>query len=139
MKHDSRTQRSVFIRTVWIIPFLLSGVIACQEEHEPVNTPPAQSNNLPGTVANEPPIESDMPTVSQQEGLTPGIPGNITGEVVSIEEKTYVIKDQDEREISVEVNSMTLVDESITVGDQAEIRYSADNLPIAIRKMPKPL
>lgn len=137
MKQYTGKQRSASMRIVWIAPLLFSGVVACQEEHEPVNTPPAQSNNLPGVVPIQPPTESNMPTVSQEEVPTTGTPRNITGEVISIEGKNYVIKDQEDKEIHVEANSMTLIDESIGVGDKAEIRYSADNQPITIRKMPK--
>ncbi len=57
--------------------------------------------------------------------------------MISIEGKNYVIKDLEDKKIHVEANSMTLIDESIGVGDKAEIRYSADNQPITIRKMPK--
>ena len=140
MKQYSGNQRSVSMRIVWLAPLLLfSGVAACQEEYEPVNTPPAPSNNLPGVASIQPPTEPSVPTVSQEETPTTGIPRNITGEVVSIEGKNYVIKNQENNEIHVEANSMTLVDESIGVGDKAEIRYSADNQPIAIRKMRKDL
>lgn len=139
MKQNARNFPLALMRFLWIAPLLLSGVVACQEEHEPVNTPPAQSNNLPGVVPIQPPTESNLPTVSQEEAPTTGTPRNITGEVISIEGKTYVIKDQEDKEIQVEANSMTLVDESIGVGDKAEIRYSADNQPIAIRKMRKVL
>ncbi|MBA3612044.1 MAG: hypothetical protein H0W49_03825 [Nitrospirales bacterium] len=139
MKQNARNFPLALMRFLWIAPLLLSGVVACQEEHEPVITPPAQSNNLPGVVPIQPPTESNLPTVSQEEAPTTGTPRNITGEVISIEGKTYVIKDQEEKEIQVEANSMTLVDESIGVGDKAEIRYSADNQPIAIRKMRKVL
>ena len=45
------------------------------------------------------------------------------------------MKDSENKEIRIEANSMTLVDESIGVGDKAEIRYSADNQPTAIRKV----
>jgi hypothetical protein len=55
--------------------------------------------------------------------------------VVAIEGKTYIVKDSENKEIRIEANSMTLVDESIDVGDKAEIRYSADNQPTAIRKV----
>lgn len=139
MKQNARNFPFALRRFLWIAPLLFSGVVACQEEHEPVNTTPAQSNNLPGVVPIQPPTESNMPPVSQEEAPTTGTPRNITGEVISIEGKNYVIKDQEDKEIRVEVNSMTLVDESISVGDKAEIRYSADNQPIAIRKMRKAL
>jgi hypothetical protein len=135
MKQYSGKPRSVSMRIVWLAPLLFSGVVACQEEHESVNTPPAPSHNLPGVVAIQPPTEPRMPTVSQEETPTTGIPRNITGEVVSIEGKTYVIKDQEDKEIRIEANSMTLIDESIGIGDKAEIRYSADEKPIAIRKI----
>ncbi|WP_342347913.1 hypothetical protein [uncultured Nitrospira sp.] len=137
MKRYTGKPRSASMRILWIAPLLLSGVVACQEEHEPVNTPPVQSNNLPGVVPIQPPTESNMPTVSQEEVPTTGTPRNISGEVISIEGKNYVIQDQEGKKIHVEANSMTLIDESIGVGDKAEIRYSADNQPITIRKMPK--
>lgn len=133
MKQYTGKQRSAALQIIWLAPLLFSGVVACQEEHEPVN-PPAQTNNLPGVVPIQPPAESSIPSASQEVSPTTGIPRNITGEVISIEGKNYVIKDQEDKEIRVEVNSMTLVDESINVGDKAEIRYSADNQPIAIRK-----
>lgn len=139
MKQYSEKQRSASMRIVWLLPLLFSGVAACQEEHEPVNTPPPQSNNLPGVVAIQPPTEPSMPTDSQEEAPKTATPRTITGEVVSIEGKTYVIKDKEDKEMRVEANSMTLVDESIGVGDQAEIRYSTNNQPIAIRKMRRDL
>ncbi|MFZ1748430.1 MAG: hypothetical protein WAU17_21170 [Nitrospirales bacterium] len=132
---------SASMRIVWIVPLLFSGVVACQEEEEPVNTRPSQSNtnNLPEPYQIPPPVESSTPSGLKEEVPTTGIPRNMTGEVISIEGKTYIIKDQENRQILVEANSVTLVDESINVGDKAEIRYSADNQPIAIRKMRKVL
>ncbi len=139
MKQLAGKQSSASMRIVWIVPLLFSGVVACQEEQEPVNTRPSQSNNLPEPYQIPPPVESSTPSGSQEEVPTTGIPRNMTGEVISIEGKTYIIKDQENKQIIVEANSMTLVDESINVGDKAEIRYSADNQPLAITKMRKVL
>ena len=135
MAQHTTTPHSAGMRICWTALILFSGVVACQEEHDPVNTPP-QSNNPTGTSQiPPPPIESNTPGVSPESTPSTGSPRNITGEVVAIDGKTYIVKDSENKEIRIEANSMTLVDESIGVGDKAEIRYSADNQPTAIRKV----
>jgi hypothetical protein len=120
----------------WIAPLLFSGIVACQEEHDPVNPVPPPSTNSPAVTDISPSGGGPgAPNVPNESSAATGIPRNITGEVVSIEGTTYVIKDSESREIRVEANSMTLVDEGIEEGDKAEIRYSADEKPITIRKV----
>lgn len=136
MTQHSKKTHSTLMRMYWIAPLLLSGIVACQEEHDPVNPVPPPSINSPAvTEIPHSAAGPGAPSVPNESSTATGTPRNITGEVVSIEGTTYVIKDPENTEIRVEANSMTLVDEGIEVGDKAEIRYSADEKPITIRKV----
>jgi hypothetical protein len=136
MTQQHRNTSQPVRRIAWFAPLLFSSLVACQEETGPVNNPPAEPGNAPGTSQQAPPptAESNMPAPSQESSSPGEHARSVTGEVMSIDGKNYVIKDSEEKEIKVETNSMTLVDEGITVGDKAEVRYSADDKPIAIRK-----
>lgn len=135
MRRHHMNQQQSAINVRWFAPLLLLAIVACQEETTPVNNPPVEptvsdnSQEIP-----PPPVDSNIPNPS-----APNQPSDharlIIGEVTSIDDKSYMIKDSENKEIRVETTSMTLVDEGIEVGDTAEIRYSAEDKPIAIRKV----
>jgi hypothetical protein len=119
---------------LWMLPILFSALLACQEDNttgpqEMPNTPegtttPAEPMNSPATMP-----ESTSPPVSRT------IPRNLEGEVVAIDGQNFTIKDSKGEEVKIQGTSMTLIDESIQVGDQAEVRFSEENQPTAIRKV----
>jgi hypothetical protein len=49
--------------------------------------------------------------------------------------QNFTINDSKGEEVKFEGTSMTLIDESIQVGDQEEVRFSEENQPTAIRKV----
>ncbi|MCA9421430.1 MAG: hypothetical protein KC592_10445, partial [Nitrospira sp.] len=120
----------------WVVPLLFSGIVACQEETESINNSPVEPT-VPGTTQELPPpsVNSDMPNPSTSSDQPSKQARSITGEVMSIEDQIYMIRNSENEEIRVEANSMTLVDEGIEVGDKAEIRYSVDEKPLSIRKL----
>ena len=131
--HMNPQQSAINFR--WCVPLLFVAIVGCQDETAPVNNPPVEptvsgsSQEIPS-----PPVNSNTPNP-----IPPDQPSDharlIIGEVMSIDDKSYMIKDSDNKEIRVETNSMTLVDEGIEVGDTAEIRFSAEEKPTAIRKI----
>lgn len=125
------------MRMAFFVPLLFSGLVACQEETGPGNSPAVDPATIPNTSqgVSSPSMESNMPNPSEGSSTSSDQPRMLTGEVVSLNGKIYVIKDSVNKEIRVEANSMTLVDEGIEVGDKAEIRYSVDDKPTAIRKV----
>ncbi len=137
MPHHHLNPFQTVLRTAWFVPFLFVGLMGCQEETGTVGTPPAETGNVSATAPPPaPPVaDSTMPDTSQEPGSSSEQPRSITGEVVSIEGKNFIIKDAANEEVRVEADSMTLIDEGLGVGDKAEVRYSADEKPIAIRKV----
>ena len=128
-------QQQPAINFRWYVPLLFLAIVGCQDETAPVNNPPVEptvsdnSQEIPS-----PPVESNAPNPTST--VQPSDHARlIIGEVMSIDEKSYMIKDSENKEIRVETTTMTLVDEGIEVGDTAEIRYSAEEKPIAIRKI----
>jgi len=118
-----------------LVLLIVLGFVSCQEEKEPLNeiilTPTTTS---PSSTPN---IISTSPTEPEIAIVDPGGPV-LQGEVVSINDKTYIIKDNDsdEEEIySIEATPSILVDEALIVGDRVEVRFSEDRIPIAIRKV----
>ena len=135
MQRHQMIQKQSAIHFRWFAPLLFLATVACQDETAAVNNPPVEptvSDNSQEIAP--PPVNSNIPNPS-----APGQPSDharlIVGEVTTIDDKSYMIKDSENKEIRVETTPMTLVDEGIEVGDKAEIRYSADDKPIAIRKV----
>lgn len=121
-------------KKLWMLPVLFSTLLACQEDNttgpqEMTKTPeetttPAEPMNSPTTMP-----EPTSPPVSRT------IPQNLEGEVVAIDGQNFTIKDSKGEEVKIQGTSMTLIDESIQVGDRAEVRFSEENQPTAIRKV----
>lgn len=123
---------SSFHTALLMVP-LCVGLAACEESNkEPVNKvatePPAETTTMP------PPTTPATPG-SPQEMSDPSMTRNVEGEVMSVANNTYVIKDAKGQEMVVVPSPATLVDESIVAGDKAEVRFSQDNQPISIRKV----
>lgn len=133
-RHHMNPQQSA-INFRWCVPLLFLAIVGCQDETAPVNNPPVEptvsgnSQEIPA-----PPVESNTPNPSSTDQPSDHA-RLIIGEVMAIDDKSYMIKDSENKEIRVETTSMTLVDEGIAVGDTAEIRYSAEEKPLAIRKV----
>lgn len=135
MRRHHMNQQQSAINFRWCVPLLFLAIVGCQDESAPVNNPPVEpkvsgnSQEIPS-----PPVDSNTsnPSSTAQPSDHARL---IIGEVMSIDDNSYMIKDSDNKEIRVETTSMTLVDEGIEVGDTAEIRYSAEEKPIAIRKV----
>lgn len=133
-RHHIKQQHPV-MHYRWFAPLLFFAIVACQDDTAPVNNPPVEPTVSDSSQEmSTPPVNSNMPNPS-----APNQPSNharfIIGEVTSIDDKSYMIKDSENKEIRVETTSMTLIDEGIEVGDKAEIRYSAEDQPLAIRKV----
>lgn len=135
MRRHHMNQQQPAINFRWFVPLLFLAIVGCQDETAPVNNPPVEptvsdnSQEIPS-----PPVESNAPNPTSTDQPSDHA-RLIIGEVMSIDEKSYMIKDSENKEIRVETTTMTLVDEGIEVGDTAEIRYSAEEKPIAIRKI----
>lgn len=110
---------SVYLK-VLIMPLFLSGLMACQEDKEPIK------------VGTEIP-ESEGITSAPQEFPDPAS-RILVGEVISIEGENYVIQDVAGQNYTITPTVDTLVDESLVVGDKANVRFSQEDQPIAIRK-----
>lgn len=135
MRRHHKNQQQPNINFRWYVPLLFLAMVGCQDETAPVNNPPVEptvsgnSQEVPS-----PPLDSNTanPSSTDQPSDHARL---IIGEVMSIDDESYMIKDSENKEIRVETTTMTLVDEGIEVGDTAEIRYSAEEKPIAIRKI----
>ncbi|GJL63357.1 MAG: hypothetical protein NPIRA04_20110 [Nitrospirales bacterium] len=133
MNNNLRTYGSLFL----LLLVIILGFVSCQEEKEPLNeilvTPTKTTPSSTPNIVTGSPAESEITIVD------PGGPV-LQGEVVSIKDKTYIIKDHasEEDEIySIEATPSILVDETLIVGDRIEVRFSEDRIPIAIRKIRK--
>lgn len=136
MGRPNHRQTHTAIKLTWFMLLLFSGIVACQEETTPVNNPPVEppAPGFPQTIPL-PSVNSDMPNPSTTSGRPSNHARFKIGEVMSIDDKIYMIKDSENMEVTVEATSMTLVDEGIEVGDTAEVRYLANEEPTAIRKV----
>ncbi|WNM62557.1 hypothetical protein [Candidatus Nitrospira neomarina] len=131
--HKNQQQSNKNFR--WYVPLLFLAMVGCQDETAPVNNPPVEPT-VSGNSQEIPPPPVDSNTANPSSTDQPSEHARlVVGEVMSIDDKTYMIKDSENKEIRVETTSMTLVDEGIEVGDTAEIRYSAEEKPTAIRKV----
>ncbi len=111
-----------------ILPFLFSGLLACQEEtptHQgDTDITPTQSTSTTNTVTSS---TQDSPTINTSSSLQ--------GTVASIEGNSYTIQDVAGKNFSVEPTASVLVDESLEVGDQVAVGYSEAGQPVAVRKV----
>jgi len=135
MNNKFRTYGGLFS----LLLLIVLGFVSCQEEKEPLKeilitptkTTPSSTPNMVTTSPPEPEI-----AIVDPDGPV------LQGEVVSIKDKTYIIKDsasQEEEIYSIEATPSILVDEALIVGDRVDVRFSEDRMPIAIRKIPKEL
>lgn len=135
MRRHHMNQQQSALNFGWCVPLLFLAIVGCQDETAPVNNPPVEptvsgnSREIPS-----PPGNSNIPNPSSTDQPSDHA-RLIIGEVMSIDDNSYMIKDSENKEIRIETTSMTLIDEGIEVGDTAEIRYSAEETPIAIRKV----
>jgi hypothetical protein len=106
---------------VLFMPLFISGLVACQEDKEPIK------------VGTEIPVESERLTSAPQEMPDPAS-RILVGEVISIEGENYVIQDVAGENFTITPTVDTFVDESLVVGDKADVRFSLEDQPIAIRK-----
>ncbi len=112
-----------------LVPIFLSGVLACQEEP---NTSEVSATRSP--VTHEPKVAPNSTSTSSGRTSTPSLR---KGKVVSLSHKDqiYTIKTATGEVFSVKPSDSILVDESLGLGDLAEVRYDEENHPIALRKV----
>ncbi len=119
---------NTFIEVALVLPFIFSGLVACQEES---TTHQAAPPNSPS--ASAPSGDTDMNPTQKSSTIT--TPFNLLGTVEAIEGNSYTIKSSTGENLSVEPTASVLVDESLEVGDRVEVQYSETDQPIAVRKV----